>query len=78
MHLGALQRKVCMFQGSFYCAHQGICADFSLLALFQGQATFLITNDNELNSWNQTRGYAMVHTGATASQLLPDTHPLVV
>nr|QOL01225.1 putative extracellular protein TR9_033 [Trebouxia lynnae] len=43
-----------------------------------GQSTFLITNDNELNSWNQTKGYAIVHTGATASQLLPDTHPLVV
>ena len=44
----------------------------------QGQSTFLITNDNEKNSWNQSRGYAIVHTGATASQLLPDTHPLVM
>ena len=44
----------------------------------QGQSTFLITNDHELNSWNQTKGYAIVHTGATASQLLPDNHPLVM
>ena len=53
-------------------------ADALWHALLQGQSTFLITNDNELNSWNQTRGYAIVHTRATASQLLRDTHPLVM